>query len=249
MQQAARVSDYTAFLYLGRAGRVRQPTESSSMSTPEEADRGLHHRPLRLFGSGAWYRRQALARAGLAPGQAVLDVACGTGVLSKGARALVGESGRVLGLDASFGMLLRAREHGIRPLARGLAEALPFADASFDLLSMGYALRHVGDLRTTFREYRRVLRPGGRLLLLEITPPSSRRARGALRFYLRRIAPGLARIGRRGAEARELMEYYWDTIETCQPPDVILACLGEAGFAGAERHVELGIFSEYRATA
>jgi demethylmenaquinone methyltransferase/2-methoxy-6-polyprenyl-1,4-benzoquinol methylase len=56
---------------------------------------------------------------------------------------------------------------------RGVADALPFADATFDFLSMGFALRHVADLRATFAEYRRVLRPGGTLLVLEISRPSS----------------------------------------------------------------------------
>ena len=61
------------------------------------------------------------------------------------------------------------------------AEALPFPDGRFEFLSMGYALRHVADLRSTFQEYHRVLAPGGRLLILEITPPRSRRLPGGAR--------------------------------------------------------------------
>ncbi len=204
---------------------------------------------LMSLGSGHWYRRRALAEVGLAPGQAILDVACGTGVLTAGARSIAGPTGRVIGLDPSFGMLRRAERRGRGSLVRGFAEALPFADASFDRVTMGYALRHVADLRSTFREYRRVLRPGGRVLLLEITPPSARYPNRWLRFYLRRVVPSLARLGSRGAEARELMQYYWDTIESCQPPKVILASLAEAGFAAVERQVDLGIFSQYRGTA
>lgn len=201
------------------------------------------------FGSGHWYRRRALRRAGLAAGASVLDVACGTGVLAEHARSLVGESGRVVALDPSLSMLLRARERDAGRLARGTAEALPFAAASFDLVTMGYALRHVADLRCTFAEYRRVLRPGGRVLVLEITRPASRAAHRVLAFHLGRVVPALARLGRRGAEARELMEYFWETIDRCVPPERILAALEEAGFSTVERAVDLAVFSSYRAVA
>jgi len=144
------------------------------------------------FGSGVRYRREALLRAGLAPGMAALDVACGTGVLAKHAQDIVGADGangrtigQAIGLDLSTGMLRQAAARGVRRLVRGRAEALPFPDERFDLLSMGYALRHVNDLRTTFREYRRVLRPGGRALILEITPPRRR-----LPFWLLKIKSG-----------------------------------------------------------
>ena len=117
----------------------------------------------------------------------------------------------------------------------------------FDMLTMGYALRHVADLRTTFREYLRVLKPKGKLLLLEITPPPSRLSHALLKLYLGRLMPLLARFGHGGRASRELMEYYWDTIESCVPPAVILEALAGAGFRQAERHVEMKIFSEYTA--
>jgi demethylmenaquinone methyltransferase / 2-methoxy-6-polyprenyl-1,4-benzoquinol methylase len=199
------------------------------------------------FGSGHWYRRQALLRAGLEPGMSALDVACGTGVLAAHARELVGEHGSVLGLDPSTGMLLQARRRGVARLVRGVAEALPLAAGSFDFLSMGYALRHVPDLRVTFEEYRRALRPGGRLLILEITPPATQLRFRLLKLYLRRVVPLFARLGGGGRGSQELMEYYWDTVESCVPPPVILAALEQAGFAEVARRVELGIFSEYTA--
>jgi demethylmenaquinone methyltransferase / 2-methoxy-6-polyprenyl-1,4-benzoquinol methylase len=197
------------------------------------------------FGSGHWYRRKALLRAGLAPGMAVLDVACGTGVLASQARGVVGETGLVLGLDPSTGMLLQARDRRV-PAVRAIAEALPLADQRFDLLSMGYALRHVADLRATFQEYRRVLRPGGKVLILEITPPASRWRFRLLELYMHRLVPLAARL-RGGAGSKELMEYYWDTVKQCVPPRVILEALEAAGFTQASRYVELGIFSEYTA--
>ncbi|HVR96642.1 MAG TPA: class I SAM-dependent methyltransferase [Thermoanaerobaculia bacterium] len=199
------------------------------------------------FGSGNWYRRQALLRAGLAPGMRALDVACGTGALTTQVQRILGLDGQVHGLDPSTGMLLQGRGHGVRSLLRGMAEALPFADGSFDFLSMGYALRHVADLRTTFREYRRVLAPGGRLLILEITPPRSRVSYTFLELYLGRIIPMVAGLGRGGRTSRDLMRYYWDTIANCVEPAVILAALQEAGFSQVERRAEMGLFSEYTA--
>jgi demethylmenaquinone methyltransferase / 2-methoxy-6-polyprenyl-1,4-benzoquinol methylase len=199
------------------------------------------------FGSGSWYRRQALLRAGLAEGMSLLDAGSGTGAVAAQAQDIVGSRGRVVALDPSLGMLRQAAGHGVRRRVRGLAEALPFPDGRFDLLSMGYALRHVADLQSTFREYLRVLKPGGKLLLLEITAPSSRVARRLLGLYLGRVVPLVARFGHGGRASRELMEYYWDTIENCVPPALILGALADAGFVKTERHVEMGIFSEYTA--
>ena len=199
------------------------------------------------FGSGNRYRRQALLRAGLAPGMKALDVACGTGGVTTSVQEIVGTAGEAIGLDPSTGMLREARRHGIRRLVRGMAEALPFVDGRFEFLSMGYALRHVEDLRSTFQEYHRVLAPGGRLLILEITPPRSRLPFHLLKFYLGRVIPLMARLGRRGHASRDLMRYYWETIESCVPPPVILSALTEAGFTQVERRVEMSIFSEYTA--
>jgi len=199
------------------------------------------------FGSGAWYRKQALLRAGLAPGMSVLDTGAGTGGVAQQALGIVGSGGSVIALDPSLGMLSHAAKRGVRRRVRGLAEALPFPDEKFDLLSMGYALRHVVDLRATFQEYRRALKVGGKVLLLEITPPSSRLAHHLLGLYMGRILPFLARFGRGGRSSRELMEYYWDTIERCVPPATILHALAEAGFKEPKRYVEHGILSEYTA--
>lgn len=197
------------------------------------------------FGSGSWYRRQALLRAGLAPGMSALDVACGTGALTLPSQEIVGPEGQVVGLDPSTGMLRQARANGARRLVRGVAEALPFPDGRFELLSMGYALRHVADLRTTFGEYHRVLQAGGRLLILEITPPRSRLSFHLLEIYLGKIVPLLARFGRGGRSSRDVMRYYWETIESCVKPPVILSALEEAGFSQVERRVEMSICSEY----
>jgi demethylmenaquinone methyltransferase/2-methoxy-6-polyprenyl-1,4-benzoquinol methylase len=204
------------------------------------------------FGSGRWYRRGALIRNGLAAGMTMLDAGSGTGVIAAEAQEIVGRivgTGRVVALDPSLGMLGQAARRGVRTRIRGVAEALPFASGSFDFLSMGYALRHVPDLRATFAEYRRVLKPGGRLLILEITPPRSRIAFHLLKLYLGRLVPLVAGFGQGGRTSRELMEYYWDTVESCVPPPVILDGLADAGFVRPHRHVVQAIMSEYTGLA
>jgi demethylmenaquinone methyltransferase/2-methoxy-6-polyprenyl-1,4-benzoquinol methylase len=199
------------------------------------------------FGCGHWYRRRALLRAGLAGGMRVLDLGCGTGVLAAHSQAIVGAAGRVAALDPSLGMLRQASGRGVRLRVRGLADTLPFADERFDLLAMGYALRHVADLRATFRELRRVLRDGGKLLLLEITPPPNRLAFRLVKLYLAGAVPAIARL-RGGRGAQVLMRYYWETIERCVQPPVILDALAASGFVEVRRRVSQGIFSEYSAT-
>jgi demethylmenaquinone methyltransferase/2-methoxy-6-polyprenyl-1,4-benzoquinol methylase len=199
------------------------------------------------FGTGPWYRRQALLRAGLAPGMQVLDVAVGTGLVARAALAIVGEAGRVIGLDPSAGMLNEARTAVPIALVQGVGERLPFADGQFDFVSMGYGLRHVADLGSLFREFHRVLRPGGVVCTLEIARPDSAVSRSVLKLYLRGIAPLLSRLVGRTPEAPTLYRYFWDTIEACVPPPRVLAALEEAGFAKVKRHVEARLFSEYTA--
>jgi len=203
---------------------------------------------LLAFGSGSWYRRQALQRGGLAAGMRMLDVAVGTGLVAREALAIVGAAGSVIGVDPSAGMLAQSGLHGLT-LARGRAEALPFAAQSFDFLCLGYALRHLADLHAVFGEFRRVLRPGGRLLVLEITRPAGKLAAAALKAYMRGLLPVLARFVARSSDTPDLYRYYWDTIEGSVQPARIIASMAAAGFAGATLGKSLGIFSEYSARA
>lgn len=201
------------------------------------------------LGSGRRHRRGALRRAGLVPGMRVLDVAVGTGLVASGAQRIVGSSGLVIGIDPSAGMLAASTGLAGVPLVQGRAEALPFAPGSFDFVSLGYALRHVDDLAATFREFRRVLKPGGRVLILEITRPEARLGRALLQLYMRGVVPLVSRALARRRETERLFRYYWDTIDACVPPAAVLEALGASGFRAAQRTLQLGIFSEYRATA
>jgi demethylmenaquinone methyltransferase/2-methoxy-6-polyprenyl-1,4-benzoquinol methylase len=198
------------------------------------------------FGTGPWYRGQALQRARLRPGAQVLDVGIGTGLVAREALKIIGPAGRLVGVDPSPGMMGQVHLPGVELLA-GRAEALPRPDASCDFLSMGYALRHLSDLSAAFAEFHRVLRPGGRLLVLEITRPQGQLATLALKTYMRAVVPTIARVVARQHKTSELWRYYWDTIEACVPPEAVLAALRAAGFRRVRRYVELGIFSEYTA--
>ena len=200
---------------------------------------------LMAMGSGSWYRRRALGSAGLQPGMQVIDVGTGTGLVAREAARLVGPRGSVLGVDPSAAMLANARAMAGVRLAQGRAESIPAPDGAADFLCMGYALRHISDLSVAFREFERVLRPGGRLCLLEITRPEGRWRRALLKTYMRTLVPLAARVVTRERDTPLLMRYYWDTIETCVSPPLILAALEAAGFVDVTRRVELGIFSEY----
>ena len=198
------------------------------------------------LGSGPWYRRRALRRAGLSGGMRVLDVAMGTGLVAREAATLAGDPTLVLGVDPSLGMLGQARQNLPQiPAILGVGESLPVADASVDFVSMGYALRHLPDLRTTFGEFARVLKPGGRVCILEISRPAGQAGRAVLGIYFRAVLPVLARVVGSSGKTRELWKYYWKTIDLCVPPEQVKAALRDAGFTDVERRVDLGIFSAF----
>jgi len=197
------------------------------------------------LGTGEQYRRQALLAAGLEPGMRVLDVATGTGLVLRAAAEVSGDHGLSVGLDPSGGMLRECRQRCDAPLIMGRGEDLPLASGHFDMVTMGYGLRHVPDLHKLFDEYRRVLKPGGRLLILEITQPKSAAGRQVNKLILGRLIPGLARLWG-GRPAARMMDYFWETVEHCVSPEVILSALREAGFPDATRQVTGGILSEYR---
>jgi demethylmenaquinone methyltransferase/2-methoxy-6-polyprenyl-1,4-benzoquinol methylase len=197
------------------------------------------------LGSGSWYRRQALRRAGLAQGMRVLDVAIGTGLVAREEVEITGDPRLVLGLDPSIGMISQAKRSLPVGAVLGVAEELPLADDHFDFLSMGYALRHLSDLTVTFREFFRVLKPGGRLCILEISRPHTRLRRAAVKAYMRWVIPAITRLATRHADSQLLWQYYWDTIEACVPAQTVTAALTAAGFETVSHRSELGLFSEY----
>ncbi len=129
---------------------------------------GLHHR----------WRQRAAERAELRPGDAALDVCCGTGDLALELASRVTPGGHVVGCDFSEPMLDLAREKAAEQVATGVrfewADALnlPYDDGRFDAVTVGFGVRNLSDLGAGLEEMRRVLRPGGRLAILEITQPT-----------------------------------------------------------------------------
>jgi demethylmenaquinone methyltransferase/2-methoxy-6-polyprenyl-1,4-benzoquinol methylase len=177
--------------------------------------------------------RRLAAAAAVRPGDRVLDAACGTGDLAlAGVRA---GAAAVVGLDFSEEMLARARRKapGLE-WVRGDLLAMPFPDASFDAATVGFGIRNVEDLERALRELRRVLRPGGRVAILELTRP-----RGPLRpFYalwFDRVVPLLGRLLPGG----EAYTYLPASVKRFPAADELAELMRSAGF-GEVRFRRLG---------
>ena len=144
-------------------------------------------------------------------------------------------------------MLAELRRKVAVETIEGYAEAIPLPDAHVDFISMGYALRHVGDLDQAFSEYLRVLRPGGRVCLMEISRPQNRLGQWLLAAYLGHVVPLLSRLGRSRADVGRLWAYYGDTVSAAIEPEHVLDTLRRAGFEDVHCAVTFGIFREYLA--
>lgn len=169
--------------------------------------------------------RRVAAAAAVRPGDRVLDAACGTGDLALADLRAGAES--VTGLDFSTRMLERARRKtDVVDWVEGDLLALPFDDGSFDAATIGFGIRNVGDLELALAELRRVLRPAGRLAILEITRP-----RGALRpffsLWFDRFVPLLGRVLPGGAA----YSYLPASVARFPDAETLAGLLGDAGFA------------------
>jgi demethylmenaquinone methyltransferase / 2-methoxy-6-polyprenyl-1,4-benzoquinol methylase len=195
---------------------------------------------LMTFGLDARWRRRAVSDLRLAPASVVLDVAAGTGDFS---RELRRQGQRAIAADLSYNMLHTARNVDIRIQAD--ASHLPFRWASFDGATCGYALRNFTDLEKTFTEMARVLRPGGRLSLLEVAEPRAGLWRTGFRFWFRRVVPFI------GSVLSDRDAYHYLPASTAYLPETgeIVAMLNRAGFSAVNhRRIMGGLSQQFLAT-
>ncbi|HYP24202.1 MAG TPA: ubiquinone/menaquinone biosynthesis methyltransferase [Actinomycetota bacterium] len=184
------------------------------------------------FGMDTGWRRKSIAALNLRPGDLVLDVACGTGDFC---RELEGAGHRVVGVDFSMGMLREARTDA--PLFQGDALRLPLRDGSVDAVTCGFALRNVTDVGDLFDELARVVRPGGRIALLEVSQPESRVLRAGHHVYFHKVVPFVGGL----LSDRDAYGYLPRSTAYLPPTEDLLARLRAAGFRdAAARHMGLG---------
>jgi demethylmenaquinone methyltransferase/2-methoxy-6-polyprenyl-1,4-benzoquinol methylase len=182
---------------------------------------GLHH---------GW-RERAADRAELEPGEVALDVCCGTGDLALALGERVGRYGRVIGSDFSEPMLDLAREKAAR---RGVEQvrfewadalALPYEEESFDAVTVGFGVRNLADLEHGLLEMSRVLRPGGRLVILEITQPRRPPLSTFFALWFDRLVPLLGAV----AGDREAYTYLPESVKRFPPPEALAELMDRVG--------------------
>jgi demethylmenaquinone methyltransferase/2-methoxy-6-polyprenyl-1,4-benzoquinol methylase len=183
---------------------------------------GLHHR----------WRERAADRAALETGSAALDVCCGTGDLALELAARVGEDGHVVGCDFAERMLDVAREKAAAAQAGDRvrfewadALALPYEDGSFDAVTVGFGVRNLADLDRGLAEMTRVLRPGGRLVVLEITQPRRPPLSTFFSLWFDRLVPLLGSF----AGDPEAYSYLPESVKRFPPPEGLALAMDRAG--------------------
>ncbi len=183
------------------------------------------NRIMSLGMDGSW-RGLAVRCTGAVPGDSALDVCCGTGDLAIALLDVVSPGGRVVGLDFSQAMLDAAvRKRPQIEWVRGDALALPFADGEFAAATIGFGMRNLADHLRGFRELRRVVAPGGRVVCLELTDPPAWAAPFA-RIWTDRAVPLLGRLVAREADA---YRYLPASVHRFPPADELAAIMGRAG--------------------
>ncbi len=192
------------------------------------------------FGLDQCWRRKAVRLAAPLQGASVLDVACGTGDLTM---AFVrGGAAHVIGLDFTPAMLDHARVKAARAggkaadvqYIQGDAQQLPYAEESFDVVSIAFGIRNVADPQKAMREFRRVLRPGGRVVILEFSEPSSALVRFFHTLYTNHIMPWTATILARDHSGA--YRYLPRSVQTFLDPQQLRDQLLCAGFSNVTQH-------------
>jgi len=178
------------------------------------------------FGLDVHWRRQSLQALGLPSGTTVLDLACGTGDFLK----LLQLNGyRAFGMDLSWGMLA-ANRAGL-PLTQADGAHLPAATASVDGITCGYALRNFTELQAVFHEFGRIVRPGGRISLLEVSEPDSGLLRTGHRIWFRNVVPVIGGL----LSDRSAYQYLPKSTAYLPSTEELRTMLVEAGFSTVNR--------------
>jgi len=196
------------------------------------------------LGQDRWWRRATVRAVGAQPGETVLDLAAGTGTSTE---PFAEAGARVVACDLSIGMLQVGRHR--RPdlaFVAGDALALPFADGSFDAVTISFGLRNVPDVATALTELRRVTRPGGRLVICEFSTPTFAPLRAVYNGYLRTALPVAARVV---ASQQEAYGYLAESILDWPDQASLATAVQSAGWrAVAYRNLNGGIVALHRAT-
>ena len=179
---------------------------------------------LMTFGLDVRWRNRTAHELGLAAGSRIADIACGTGDFC---RTLEKRGLRPIGFDLAFGMLSHARTDA--PLVHGDALRLPVPNASFDGVTCGFALRNFVELEPFFAELARVVRPGGRIALLDVSRPKFAPVRIGYDFYFGKVVP---RIGAALSNG-DAYHYLPRSLAYLPSPDVMTSMVAAAGFADA----------------
>lgn len=194
---------------------------------------------LMSFGVHRLWKRFTIGMAGLKPGQRVLDLAGGTGDLTRLLAPRVGREGLVVLSDINAAMLGNGRSRlldkgiaGNVDFAQANAERLPFRDGSFDLVTMAFGLRNVTDKQQALNSIYRVLRPGGRLLVLEFSRPAAA-LRPAYDFYSFSILP---KLGRLVANDEASYRYLAESIRMHPDQQTLRDMMQQAGFENCDYH-------------
>jgi len=179
------------------------------------------------------WRRRAVRALALGPGAVVIDVACGTGDLC---RALGARGYRPIGVDLSLGMLTCGRTRTSAPLVQGDALRLPLPDAAVEGATNGFALRNLVDLGAFFDELARVVRPGGRIALLDVAEPLNPVLRAGHAMYFGHVVP---HVGGLLSDA-DAYRYLPRSVAYLPPPTTMLERLAASGFGAVERRLLSG---------
>ncbi len=187
----------------------------------------------------AW-RRFTARQAGLGPGGSVLDVATGTGDLAFDLAAVVGREGRVVGLDLTEEMLVRARRKAdklglgdVCTFVQGNALDLPFGENEFDAATIAFGLRNVVDRERCLLEMKRVVRPGGRVLVLEFSRPVWPVFRQVYLLYFRYVLPWIGRLIQGDPDT---YRYLPETVLAFPDQEALAAMMRELGFRNVRYH-------------